>query len=110
MEQDLQGKTFIVTGANSGIGRATAGQLAQRGGKVFITARSEEKAKAVLDELGDRAAYLQLDLGDLDSVRRCEELGVTRVMTGPRATGARITKDDVIEWTRRFADEVIAKV
>jgi NAD(P)-dependent dehydrogenase (short-subunit alcohol dehydrogenase family) len=68
---DLLGKTFIVTGANSGIGRATAGQLAQRGGKVFITARSEEKAKAVLDELGDRAAYLQLDLGDLDSVRQC---------------------------------------
>ena len=65
------GKTFIVTGASSGIGRATAVELAKRGGKVFITARSEEKAKPVLDELGGGAEYLQLDLGDFDSVRQC---------------------------------------
>ena len=78
MEPDLQGKTFIVTGANSGIGRATAGQLAQRGAKVLVTARSEEKAKPVLDELGDRAAYLQLDLGDLDSVRQCAKEFLSR--------------------------------
>jgi NAD(P)-dependent dehydrogenase (short-subunit alcohol dehydrogenase family) len=71
MAQDLQGKTFIVTGANSGIGRATATELAQRGGKVYVSARSEEKARPVLDELGDGAEYLQLDLGDLDSVRQC---------------------------------------
>ena len=68
---ELEGKTFIVTGASSGIGRATAVELAKRGGKVFITARSEEKAKPVLDELGGGADYLQLDLGDFDSVRQC---------------------------------------
>jgi len=71
MPQDLQGKTFIVTGANSGIGRATATELAGRGGRIFITARSEEKARPVVEELGDNADYLQLDLGDLDSVRQC---------------------------------------
>jgi len=69
--KDLRGRTFIVTGANSGIGRATAAELAKRGGKVFITARSEEKAKPVLDELGEGSDYLHLDLGDLDSVRQC---------------------------------------
>ena len=69
--KDLQGKTFLVTGANSGIGRATAVDLGGRGAKMFITARSEEKAKPVLDELGDGADYLHLDLGDLESVRQC---------------------------------------
>ena len=69
--KELQGKTFIVTGANSGIGRATAVDLGRRGAKVFITARSEEKAKPVLDELGDGAEYLHLDLGDFESVRQC---------------------------------------
>jgi NAD(P)-dependent dehydrogenase (short-subunit alcohol dehydrogenase family) len=70
-EQDLKGKTFLITGANSGIGRATALELAGRGGKVFIAARNEEKTKPVLDEIGANAVYLHLDLGDLDSVRQC---------------------------------------
>jgi retinol dehydrogenase 12 len=71
MTEDLKGKTFLVTGANSGIGRATAIELAGRGGKVFIAARNEEKTKPVLDEIGANATYLHLDLGDLDSVRQC---------------------------------------
>lgn len=78
MERDLEGKTFLVTGANSGIGKATAAQLAGRGGRVFITARSEEKAKPVLDELGDAASFLQLDLGDFDSVRQCAKEFLSR--------------------------------
>jgi NAD(P)-dependent dehydrogenase (short-subunit alcohol dehydrogenase family) len=69
--KDLQGKTFIVTGASSGIGQATAAELVRRGGKVFIATRNEQKTRPVLDELGDNAAHLQLDLGDLDSVRQC---------------------------------------
>lgn len=68
---DLDGKTFLITGANSGIGRATAADLARRGASVFIAARNEEKARPVVDELGANAAYLQLDLGNLDSVRQC---------------------------------------
>ena len=71
MAQDLQGKTFLVTGGSSGIGRATAVDLGRRGGKVFIATRNEEKTKPVLDEIGENAEYLHLDLGDLDSVRQC---------------------------------------
>jgi len=78
MENSADGKTFIVTGATSGIGRATAKELTRRGGKVFITARSEEKAKPVLDELGGDAEYLLLDLGDLDSVRQCAKEFLSR--------------------------------
>lgn len=75
---DLAGKTFLVTGANSGIGRATAVELARRGGRVWIAARNEEKTKPVLDEIGASAAYLHLDLGDFDSVRQCAKEFVAR--------------------------------
>ena len=71
---DLTGWTFLVTGANTGIGRATAVDLARRGGRVFLAARSEAKTRPVVDEIrsayGPRAAeFLQLDLSDLDAVR-----------------------------------------
>jgi NAD(P)-dependent dehydrogenase (short-subunit alcohol dehydrogenase family) len=42
---DLQGRTFLVTGANSGIGRATAEALAARGRGVVLGARSEERTR-----------------------------------------------------------------
>lgn len=71
--QDLAGRTFIVTGANTGIGRVTAIELARRGGAVTLACRSEERTRPVLDEIGaagGRASFLQLDLGDLASVAR----------------------------------------
>ena len=77
-DQDLQGKNVLVTGANSGIGRATALELARRGGKVFVAARSEEKSKEVIDEIGDSAVYLHLDLGDLSAVRDSAEAFLAR--------------------------------
>ena len=77
-EQDLQGKNVLVTGANSGIGRATALELARRGGKVFVAARSEEKSKEVIDEIGDSAVYLHLDLGDLSAVRASADAFLAR--------------------------------
>src|SRR4051794_10987277 len=45
---------------------------------------------------------------DLDGVRRAAELGVTRVVSGAPATGARVSKEDVMEWIKRYSDEVIA--
>jgi retinol dehydrogenase 12 len=71
-ERDLQGKTFLVTGANTGIGRVTAETLARRGGKVFLACRSEEKTRPVLEAIraaGGQAEFLALDLGDLAAVR-----------------------------------------
>ena len=72
---DLEGRTFLVTGANSGIGRATALALVGRGGRVHLACRSAEKAAPVLDEAQavdgpGSAAFLELDLADLASVRR----------------------------------------
>lgn len=47
----LEGKTILVTGASSGIGKATAIECARLGANVVITARNEERLSAVLAEL-----------------------------------------------------------
>jgi retinol dehydrogenase-12 len=75
---DLSGRTFLVTGANTGIGRATATALAGRGASVFVACRSEPKGRAAVAAIvavtGNPAvAFLPLDLADLASVRRCAE-------------------------------------
>jgi retinol dehydrogenase 12 len=75
MDQDLAGKNFIVTGANSGIGKVTALELARRGAHVLMACRSLEKAQPVADaikqETGNQNVELvQLDLGNQTSVRR----------------------------------------
>jgi retinol dehydrogenase-12 len=71
---DLHGKTFMVTGANTGIGRATAEELARRGGKVILACRSEDKTAPVIADIkaatgNQQVEYLSLDLSDLDAVR-----------------------------------------
>jgi retinol dehydrogenase-12 len=71
-ERDLTDRTFLVTGANTGIGRVTAETLARRGAKVFLACRTAEKARPVLDSIraaGGAAEILPLDLGSLASVR-----------------------------------------
>jgi retinol dehydrogenase-12 len=64
----------LVTGGNTGIGRATAAGLAQRDGRVWIAARSRAKGEAAVAEIkastgNDSVFFLPLDLADLDSVR-----------------------------------------
>lgn len=69
---ELRGKNVIVTGANTGIGRVTAVELAKGGAHVLLACRSEERTRPVLDEIqqaGHRAEFLALDLADLASVR-----------------------------------------
>jgi dehydrogenase/reductase SDR family protein 13 len=71
---ELSGTTFLITGANTGIGRATATELAGRGGRVVLACRSEEKTRPVIDDIVSTTGnsdvdFLALDLADLDSVR-----------------------------------------
>ena len=73
---NVAGKNVVVTGANTGIGRVTAVELAKQGAHVFLACRSEERTRPVLDEIakgGGRAEFLQLDLADLASVRKCAD-------------------------------------
>ncbi len=78
---DLAGKNVVVTGANTGIGRVTAVELARKKARVILACRSEERARPVLQEIaaaGDHADFLHLDLADLTSVRRAAGQLLTR--------------------------------
>src|ERR1700757_10850 len=69
---DLEGKTALVTGSTSGIGKATAIALAARGAHVLVVGRNEQRAKDVVAEIeggGGRATFRLTTLGDLESAR-----------------------------------------
>jgi len=75
---ELAGRTILVTGGNTRIGRATAAGLPRRGGRVYVACRSQEKGRRAVADIvaatGNAAvALLPLDLADLASVRRCAE-------------------------------------
>ena len=67
-------RTVVVTGANTGIGRATALALGREGWRVFVAARSADKGEAAVAAIkaatgSDSVFFLGLDLADLESVR-----------------------------------------
>jgi len=69
---------MVVTGANTGIGKATALALAQQGWRVYVASRSAEKGEAAVASIKAAAGssevfFLALDLADLESVRSCAE-------------------------------------
>ncbi|TVZ06025.1 SDR family oxidoreductase [Trebonia kvetii] len=70
------GRTFLITGGNTGIGQATAIALGRDGGRVFIACRSAAAGAAAVErikaESGSAEVWLlPLDLASLDSVRAC---------------------------------------
>lgn len=61
----LQGKTILVTGASSGIGRAAAIECSRMGARVIVTGRNEERLKETLGQLeGEGHAMIVADLSD----------------------------------------------
>jgi NAD(P)-dependent dehydrogenase (short-subunit alcohol dehydrogenase family) len=69
---DLEGKTALVTGSTSGIGKATAIALAARGAHVLVVGRNEQRAKDVVAEIegsGGSATFRLTTLSDLESAR-----------------------------------------
>jgi NAD(P)-dependent dehydrogenase (short-subunit alcohol dehydrogenase family) len=71
---DQSGKTFIVTGANSGIGYEASRALAAKGATVVLACRNMEKGQAAVGAIraatpGAKLAVERLDLGDLGTVR-----------------------------------------
>lgn len=65
----LEGKTILVTGASSGIGRATAIECSKMGATVIITARTEEKLKETLSMLeGENHRLIVCDLTQQDQI------------------------------------------
>lgn len=69
---EFSGKTALVTGGNSGIGRAIALQLSRQGAEVLLVGRDRSKGAAVVGEVeaaGGRARFWPVDLGEPDAVR-----------------------------------------
>ncbi|HEY0133461.1 MAG TPA: SDR family oxidoreductase [Nannocystis sp.] len=74
MMRDMHGKTALVTGSNTGIGKQTAIALARMGARVTITSRDREKGRVALAEVrrasgNDAVTCMHLDLASLASVR-----------------------------------------
>jgi 2-dehydro-3-deoxy-D-gluconate 5-dehydrogenase len=86
----LDGKVALVTGGNSGIGRAIAQALAEHGARVAIASRNEERNAAVADEIG--ATPYAVDVGDADAVsevvdRTIDDLGSLEILVNNAGMG-----------------------
>lgn len=110
--------TVLLTGGTSGIGRAAARQLAERGATVLITGRRRQHGEAALAEIrdahpDDAGAFYQVDFAELDAVRELAETIETDydrldVLVNNAGTGrdTRVLTDDGIELT--FAVNYVA--
>lgn len=73
----VKGKNIIITGASSGIGERTAFLLSECGAHVILLARTEDKLKAVkenIEALGGKASYYPCDLTDMDDIEKTSQL------------------------------------
>ncbi|MEY2468793.1 MAG: retinol dehydrogenase 12 [Actinomycetota bacterium] len=69
-------QTMLITGANTGIGKAAAEALAADGHRLYLACRSEDKTRPVIEEIATKTGnhelrFLPLDLTSLASVRAC---------------------------------------
>ena len=100
---DQRGRVAVVTGANSGLGLATARELARAGARVVLASRSADKGQRAAVQIVSEApgADVQpavLDLADLDSVRAFAATAPDRIdllinNAGVMAAPRRLTKD-----------------
>ena len=109
----LEGKAALVTGASSGLGRATAISLARAGADVALAARSQEElesAKEEVSKIGRRALTLPVDLASENETagavgRTVEALGRIDVLVNAAGTDVPGTVEelDVAGWDRTLA-------
>jgi len=78
MEYNLSGKTIIITGANSGIGKAAAIKLAELGANVVMACRSAERGAQALEDVrrlshSDKVSLMLVDMASQASIRQFVE-------------------------------------
>lgn len=75
---DFTGQHVVITGASSGIGRATAARIAGLGGAVTLIARRADALQAACDEIGGKASWVAADVGDQAQVLAALDTAVNR--------------------------------
>ena len=81
MNENIEGKVVVITGASSGLGEATARYLAQRGATVVLGARRVERLGALVDEItrkGGKAFAVATDVTDAAQVQSLVDAAVER--------------------------------
>lgn len=78
-----KGKTFLITGANSGIGLGATKEIIKKGGGVIMAVRNLQKGKLIREEIRKETAdakidLMQVDLADLTSVKKFSEAFISR--------------------------------
>jgi NADP-dependent 3-hydroxy acid dehydrogenase YdfG len=100
-------KVIAITGASSGIGEETARQLVGKGFKVALLARSEDKLKALVDELGeDNAFAVKADVSNFEEMEKAfkdvnehfDRIDGIFANAGRGAKAAGIEKGEVEDW------------
>jgi len=108
MMENIKGKVVAITGASSGIGKATALLLAERGAKVVLGARSEDRLKELvlqIENSGGEAAYIITDVKQRDNLTAlvnlaCGQYGKLDVLINNAGIGPISLFDDlrVEDW------------
>ncbi len=111
--QEFDGRIVMVTGASSGIGRATAEKFAAAGARVVLFARSEESLRTIAAPYGDRMLAVAGDVSEVRDVDRLfdeteSRFGDCDVLVNDAGTHvvARIERMTEAEWDRVFAVNV----
>lgn len=78
MTFDFDGSTAVLTGAGSGIGRATAHSLAARGARVVVTDIDEERAAGVATEIGASAVSARCDVTSLEELTAVRDVALRK--------------------------------
>ena len=84
ISENLEGRTALVTGATSGLGRVVAGQLAALGARVILVGRNQQKLDQAIEEIREES-------GNVELVTECADLSL---MTEVRALAARLLNQE----------------